>query len=85
MSAYNTRLDASKLNVTYETIAAEDNGKSQEDKMKELKVFMDTLTVNGDKATYDLLISNFGKVFIEKCKQNKILISLPDGSYEFGG
>jgi len=86
ISAYDTRLDKTKLNVTIEPpIMAEVSGKSQEDKIKELKVFMDTLTAKGDKATHELLISNFEEAFIEKCKEQKILIPLPDGSYDFSG
>jgi hypothetical protein len=54
-------------------------------KIKELKNFITDQQQKGNKITYDNLIFNFDQVFIEKCKQNKILIPLPDGNYGFGG
>jgi len=56
--------------------------KSLNEKIKELKEYCTKLKQQGHKISYVALVDNFDKLFIEKCKQDKILIPLPDGSYD---
>lgn len=85
-SSYNTRLrEDSKLNVTFETIETGKEKKSQIDKIKDVKEYCEKLKQQGNKITYENLCFNFDTDFIEKCKQQNILIPLPDGTYNFGG
>lgn len=55
------------------------------DKINELKKYFEKIKSNGHKITYSNLCFNFSKDFIEECKKRKILIPLPNGSYDFGG
>jgi len=55
------------------------------DRIRELKKYCEKIKNSGHKISYTALCDNFDKSFIEKCKQNKVLASLPDGTYDFVG
>ena len=52
--------------------------------VKRCEILAEKLKKNGNKITYEALCFSFDKSFIEKCKENKILIVLPNGCYDFG-
>ncbi len=62
-----------------------DKKNSLNDRILELKEYCEKVKKNGHKITYENLCFNFDKPFIENCKRDKILIGLPDGSYDIGG
>ncbi len=51
-------------------------------RIKELKEYCEKLKQQGNKITYAALCFAFDTDFIEKCKHDKILISLPKGDYD---
>jgi len=54
-------------------------------RIQDLKDFIFDQQKKGNKITYENLCFNFDLDFIEKCKEEKILNSLPNGNYTFGG
>jgi len=52
------------------------------DRILELTNYCKKLVADGYKITYNNLCFNFDKMFIDKCIDNKILIVLPDGTYD---
>ena len=59
--------------------------KALNDKINDLKTYCEKIKGEGHKLTYENLVFNFDKSLVEICKNRKILIQLPDGSYDFGG
>lgn len=51
----------------------------------ELKKYCEKVQSKGKKITHENLVFHFGKAFVEICKNRKVLIKLPDGSYDLGG
>jgi hypothetical protein len=53
------------------------------DQILDLKIYCEKLKSAGHEISYIALCDNFNKNFIEKCKEQKVLIALPNGNYKF--